>query len=296
LDGLLLIDKPLGPTSHDVVARLRKTTGERSMGHTGTLDPGATGLLALVLGRATRLATFFSGGEKTYEAVIRFGFATDTDDASGTPLGAPAASLPAGDQVERALDGFRGTFSQRPSQHSAKKVGGAKAYDLARAGQVVDLAAVAVTVRTLDVLGRSDDTVRLRLRTTAGFYVRALARDLGARLGCGGHLAELRRTASGRFDLADAISLAEAERLGAGVSARVLSPADALSDLPAAQVTDLGRKRAIHGNSLGAEHLVSAGLPPGAGRVRILGPEGALLAVAEPRGGVLQPVVVLGYN
>jgi tRNA pseudouridine55 synthase len=139
--------------------------------------------------------------------------------------------------------------------------------------------------------------VRLRLRTTAGFYVRALARDLGAQLGCGGHLAELRRTASGRFDVADAISLAEAERLGPGVATRVLSPADALSDLPAVRVTDLGLKRAVHGNSLGAEHLGGAWLSlAGAGHVRILSPEGALLAVAEPKGGVLQPIVVLGYN
>jgi tRNA pseudouridine55 synthase len=298
MDGVLLIDKPCGPTSHDVVARLRRTTGERSIGHTGTLDPNATGLLPLVLGRATRLALFFSGSDKTYEATIRWGFATDTDDAAGVVRGVATSARPADDDVDLALEAFRGTFSQIPPQHSAKKVRGAKAYDLARGGQSVDLAPVTVTIHSLEVLQRSDDLVAIRLRASAGFYVRALARDLGHRIGCGAHLAGLRRIASGRFTIADAITLAEAEREGPGIAARLLSPAEALSSLPAVSVTDLGLRRAAHGNSVGPEHLRGAGMPLLAGgqRVRILEPGGALLAVAESRGGALHPIVVLGYN
>jgi len=298
MDGVLLIDKPSGPTSHDVVARLRRTTGERGIGHTGTLDPHATGLLPLVLGRATRLASFFSGSDKTYEATIRWGFATDTDDAAGVPRGVAISARPMHDEVDAALEAFRGTFAQIPPQHSAKKVRGAKAYDLARGGQAVDLAPVIVTIHSLEVLQRSDDLLAIRLRASAGFYVRALARDLGERIGCGAHLAALRRTASGRFTIAEAVTLADAEREGPGIAARLLSPSEALSSLPAVSVTDLGLKRASHGNSVGPEHLQGACIPVLAGgqRVRILDPGGVLLAVAESRGGALHPVVVLGYN
>jgi tRNA pseudouridine55 synthase len=132
MDGILLIDKPAGPTSHDVVARLRRVTGERSIGHTGTLDPRATGLLPLVLGRATRLASLLTGADKTYEATIRLGVATDTDDADGAPFGEPQPVAADDAAIDRALERFRGSFDQRPPSHSAKKVGGRKAYDLAR--------------------------------------------------------------------------------------------------------------------------------------------------------------------
>src|SRR5690349_16252946 len=146
MDGVLLIDKPSGPTSHDIVARLRRTSGERSIGHTGTLDPRATGLLALVFGRATRLASYFTARDKTYEAVIELGVSTDTDDADGRPVGPAASSLPDRAQIEAALETFRGTFDQLPPRHSAKKIGGEKAYDLARRDAPIDLKRVAVTV------------------------------------------------------------------------------------------------------------------------------------------------------
>src|ERR1700680_165043 len=149
MDGVLLIDKPSGPTSHDVVARLRRTTGERGIGHSGTLDPLATGVMALVLGRATRLAPFLSRGDKTYEATIRLGVATDTDDALGRPVGDATTSLPDDAALRSALDAFRGTFDQVPPSHSAKKVAGEKAYDLARRAQAVVLRPVPVTVRLL---------------------------------------------------------------------------------------------------------------------------------------------------
>src|SRR5262245_24831903 len=201
MDGVLLIDKPSGPTSHDVVARIRRTSGEPRVGHTGTLDPLASGLLPLVLGRATRLASFLSASEKTYEATIRLGVATDTNDAEGRPIGPIAATVPDDGAIERALEEFRGTFAQRPPSHSAKKIGGRKAYDMARRRQPVDLKPVEVTVRDLECTGREEDRLSIRVSATSGFYVRALARDLGERLGCGAHLMALRRTASGIFKL-----------------------------------------------------------------------------------------------
>lgn len=296
MTGVLLIDKPTGPTSHDVVARIRRTSGERSVGHTGTLDPRATGLLPLVLGSATRLAALLTGGDKTYEAAIRLGVATDTDDADGKPTGPRAGTLPDRAHVERALEQFRGTFEQTPPAHSAKKVGGRKAYDLARRDRPIELKPVTVTVRALELVEVDGDLVRLRVTATSGFYVRALARDLGAALGCGGHLADLRRTRSGGFDVNDAIPLDEAERLGPGLADRLIAPADALPHLSAVRLTESGLRRALHGNPVGPEHLEGRWLPPPStpGPVRVLGTDGRLVALAHSRGGALHPIVVLG--
>ena len=296
MDGVLLIDKPTGPTSHDVVVRLRRATGEKGIGHTGTLDPRATGLLPLVLGRATRLASLLTGGDKTYEATIRLGTATDTDDADGRPLAEPAATLPSDEALEGALGAFRGTFDQLPPSHSAKKVGGRKAYELARRDEPVSLKPASVTVRALVCAGRADDLVHVRVTASAGFYVRALARDLGARLGCGAHLVALRRTHSGSFDVADALPLEEAERLGPGVLRHVLPPAAALPDLPSVKANEAGLRRALHGNPLGPEHLEGRWVPPATSPVpvRVLAIDGRLVALARSRGGALHPVVVLG--
>jgi tRNA pseudouridine55 synthase len=298
MDGVLLVDKPSGPTSHDVVMRIRRATGERGVGHTGTLDPRATGLLPLVLGRATRLASFLAGRDKTYDVAIRLGLATTTDDADGEPIGEPTTTLPRPDEVEAALDAFRGTFEQLPPNHSAKKVGGKKAYELARREQPVELKPVEVTVRSLDEVSVADGLVRLVVTATSGFYVRALARDLGRALGCGGHLEDLRRTGSGAFDVADAIALDEAERLGAGLAARLIAPAEALPDLTAITLNEGGLKRALHGNTLAPEHLSGRWVPAAsaAGPVRVLAPDGQLVALAWSRGGALHPVVVLGYH
>jgi tRNA pseudouridine55 synthase len=296
MDGILLIDKPSGPTSHDVVARLRGTSREKSIGHTGTLDPRATGLLPLVCGRATRLASLLSGEDKGYDATIRLGWATDTDDVEGQPIGSPSSRLPSDDELQAATLAFQGTFAQTPPTHSAKRLGGHKAYELARQAAPVALRAVPVTVRAFDVTGRDGAEVRIRVTATAGFYVRALARDLGEKLGCGAHLLALRRTRSGAFDVADAVPLAEAERMGRDVAARVIAPAEALPNLPAVQVTALGLKRAVHGNALGPEHLEGRWVPPhgAGGPVRVLGPDGRLIALAHSRGGALHPAVVLG--
>ena len=177
MDGVLLVDKPSGPTSHDVVARLRSVTGEPSVGHTGTLDPLASGLLPLVFGRATRLSAHLTGGDKTYAAVIRLGFATGTDDAQGERLGAPAATgpMPTRAAIDAALADFRGTFAQMPPRHSAKKVGGKKSYDMARQDQPLALEPVSVTVRSLELTGFDGDQLRVTLSASAGFYVRAIS-------------------------------------------------------------------------------------------------------------------------
>lgn len=313
MTGILLIDKPAGPTSHDVVARLRQTSRERRIGHTGTLDPIATGLLPLVFGRATRLAAFLTSSEKSYEAVIHLGVETETDDALGARRGPEVATLPDAAAIAEALDGFRGTFHQIPPRHSAKRVGGARAYELARRDLPVELKPVPVTVVDLTMVERTGPRVVLHVTASAGFYVRALARDLGARLGCGGYLAALRRTRVGRFDVADALPLAEAERLGPAIADRVIPPAEALADLPAVELTAAGLRRAEHGNWLAPEHIARAWPatsepsgrapgggpdPPAAGQrsrpIRVLAQDGRLIALAERRGAVLHPVVVLG--
>jgi len=295
MDGVLLIDKPSGPTSHDVVARIRNIAKERSVGHTGTLDPMATGLLPLVMGKATRLAPYFSGSEKTYIAEIRLGFETSTDDAQGTPLGEPSASIPAAAAVAAAITQFAGSYEQVPPQVSAKRVDGKKSYDLVRKDKGVELRPVAVQVSSLLVHQCTGALVHLEVTASAGFYVRALARDLGRALGCGGHLAALRRTRSGTFDIAYAIKLEDAERLGPGVETHLISPAAALAHFPFVTANMAGFKRATHGNSLAPHHLAGQVVPTTVAdqKVRILGEDGSLIALANSRGGELHPVVVL---
>ena len=297
MDGVLLIDKPSGPTSHDVVARIRCVSGERSVGHTGTLDPRATGLLALVLGKATRLASVLSGNDKTYDASIRLGSTTDTDDADGI-VTSTSGSRPDDQAIDAALGQFLGAFDQLPPNHSAKKIGGHKAYDLARRAEPVALKTAPVTVRALHRTGRDGDLISLVVSASAGFYVRALARDLGQMLGCGAHLDSLRRTRVGRFDVAQSLPLDAAERLGPALAAHILSPADALGDFPSVTVNADGLRRVLHGNPLNPDHLQGRSLPvagslPGM-RVRVLADDGHLVALAASRGGALHPTVVLG--
>src|SRR5919197_1069242 len=208
MDGLLLVDKPAGPTSHDVVERMRIALGERRIGHTGTLDPAATGLLPLVLGRATRLARFLSSCDKGYEAAVRLGLNTSSGDADGDPIGPSYdGALPSREAIEQALDAFRGTLAQQPPAFSAKRIGGRRCYDLAGRGRLhpgegpvaVQPAPVTVIVHRIDLASYDGDTVTLTLDCSAGFYVRSLASDLGRQLGTGAHLTRLRRTRSGSF-------------------------------------------------------------------------------------------------
>jgi tRNA pseudouridine55 synthase len=295
MNGILLIDKSVGPTSHDVVARIRNTARERSVGHTGTLDPRATGLLPLVMGKATRLAPYLSSSEKTYDARLELGVETSTEDAAGDVISRFDGPLPGHDAIAAALDAFRGMFDQVPSTISAKRIDGHKAYDLARADKVVELKPVSVTVSEL-LLRRVDAAVvELTVTATAGFYVRALARDLGRALGCGAHLTALRRTRSGAFTLAAALPLDEAERLGPDVAAHLINPADALPHFPAVTVNALGYRRMTHGNPISPDQLIGLVVPvTGAGeKVRVLGEDGTLLGLADSRGGALHPAVVL---
>jgi tRNA pseudouridine55 synthase len=246
LSGLLVLDKPVGPTSHDVVACARRVLGEPRVGHTGTLDPNASGVLPLVVGRATRLARFLSAVDKTYEAEIRLGVATDTYDSAGEPLGERySGPLPGRETIERALDAFRGTYLQRPPAFSAKRIGGQRSHRMARASKHaaardaaqargtsadperggpagVSLRAddeqirddgrgelpMPVTVSaSVAVLALEDDLLSVRVACSAGFYIRSLAHDLGACLGTGAHLAALRRTRHGDFTVSDAVPL-----------------------------------------------------------------------------------------
>jgi tRNA pseudouridine55 synthase len=306
VNGVLVIDKPEGPTSHDVVALARRALGESRIGHTGTLDPLATGVLPLVIGRATRLASMLSGAAKTYEAGIRFGCATDTYDARGRILGDPDGRVAAGvsilppvsvsrEAVLAALEAFRGTFEQTPPPYSAKKIGGVPAYKLARRSREVAPAPVQVQVDELSLLGYDAGMAMVRVTASAGFYVRSLAHDLGAALGGGAHLASLRRTRAGTFGLDEAVTLDTLVRGGSGVADRIIPLDRLLPDVPAARIGMAAAKRVAHGAAVGPADIEGPAMSAAPGtRVRLVGPGDTLLALAEPRpGGLLQPVVVL---
>jgi tRNA pseudouridine55 synthase len=307
IDGVLVIDKPTGPTSHDVVSRARRALREKRIGHTGTLDPLATGVLALVIGKATRLAPFLSANDKEYEATVRLGTATDTYDALGRPASSgstPVAQIDA-THIEAALARFLGTFEQVPPPFSAKKIAGVPAYKLARKQKDVELAAVPVTVHAIELLELARGAARLRMTTSAGFYVRSLAHDLGAALGCGGHLEALRRTRAGRFGLDRAVPLEALEQNPEAATAQIISLSDVLPELPSIQLTDAGAERAAHGNFVTPQDFADTGpvpvfaaaaASPGTGpvRVRVMNGEGRLLAIATAGpDGVLRPSVVL---
>jgi tRNA pseudouridine55 synthase len=291
-EGALVVDKPGGLTSHDVVTAVRRALDEPRVGHTGTLDPLATGVLVLLMGRATRLAQFVAAADKTYAARIRFGWSTDTDDETGRPL-SPALPVDLTRKtVEQALAQFRGSFIQRPPAYSAKHVAGRRAYTLARRATPEDLPAVNVRVDRLEITTCTADLLELEIVCSAGFYVRALARDLGAALGTGAHLASLRRLASGRFRLEDALAL-ETVIVDPDRARRAIVPAAVVTEhLPAIVLDEDGVRRVRHG----AEVLWTPpadGEPPD--RVRLVAPDGSLIAIAEPtaRPGVLHPVIVL---
>jgi tRNA pseudouridine55 synthase len=286
MDGVLIIDKPAGWTSHDVVGRVRRVLRERRVGHTGTLDPFATGVLVVLVGRATRLAQFLSGAEKEYEARVRFGYATETGDLTGarrelTPTVDPAGDATedatekatnarrlcarwSGEEIETALAGLRGEIEQVPPMYSAKKVQGKKLYELARRGVEIERAAVNVKIQELEVsqvdgggallLENEDGTCDLNLRVvcSAGTYIRVLAEDLGARLGAGAHLAALRRTRAGEFRIGQSVTLETlAEKVEAGALGELLiTPDAALPRMPFVHLTGEEARRTRHGAAL----------------------------------------------
>lgn len=274
--------KPAGPTSHDVVDRARRAFGTRRIGHLGTLDPFAEGVLVLVLGRATRLARFAAAWPKTYEGVIRLGRTTTTDDVTGRTVAESEAwrNVSAGD-VERALGRFRGGYEQRPPVYSALKVDGERAYRRARRGESVALDARPVDVRELALLGFEPPDVRFRAEVGGGTYLRSLARDVGEALGCGAHLVALRRTAVGPFDIAQAVA---PDALG---PSDVQDAAVLVRDLPRRELAAGEREAVIHGRPLAPENAQRAT------RNVALFSDGRLIAVAELDGDVLRPRVVV---
>lgn len=292
--GILLVDKPPGMTSHDVVARIRRLAGTRKVGHAGTLDPMATGLLVIGVDNATRLLHHLVGLDKEYLATVRLGWGTTTDDAEGEALPAASADAVAAiapDAIAERMAALTGVIEQVPSAVSAVKVDGKRAYQRVRDGEQVELKARTVTVSAFELLEtRHGDgwlDLDVRVACSSGTYVRALARDLGAALGVGGHLTALRRTRIGRFDVAEA-----GELEGFDVAASRLSPADAARRaLPVVAIDADAARDLRHGKRIDAPAVSDA--HPAAGPMAAVGPGGVLVAIVERRGPQLK--VVTGF-
>lgn len=280
-DGVLLVDKPAGMTSHDVVAIVRRASGIRRIGHAGTLDPFATGLLVLLAGNGTRLLPYIDAEPKVYDATIIFGRETDTDDRTGAVTG--EVPLPATGAIDDAVARLTGTFEQLPPAYSAKKVDGRRAYDAARRGDTIELRPVTVTVHSWVVTDRTPERLRARITCAGGTYIRALARDLGRLTGSAAHLAELRRVASGPFRVDDAQPM---ERLQEH-DVRWLPLTAAIPSLPVQQLDAVAAARVAHGNPVASAVDAS--------RVALIDESGELLGVAESRDGMLQPRLVLRH-
>jgi tRNA pseudouridine55 synthase len=278
------VDKPAGRTSHDVVQHVRRALGTRAAGHTGTLDPFATGLLVVLVGRATRLARFVEAQPKTYLATARLGIRTTTDDLTGQVIGTESAGLLPDTEVRQALLGFAGTHAQRPPPFSAKRVAGERSYRRARRGEPVELAEIAVTVHDIAVLAYRPPELDFRVTVSAGTYIRALARDLGERLAVGAHLTRLRREAIGSLRVEDAVRLEDVS------PAAVLPARRVLADLPAIDLDETARRDVSHGRA-----VVDSGAAGelGSGAVVALLGEGELVAVARAGDGWFHPTVVL---
>jgi tRNA pseudouridine55 synthase len=279
MNGILIVDKPAGPTSFDVVRRVRSLLKVEKAGHTGTLDPMATGVLPICVGAATKIAGLISEGRKSYDALIRLGIETDTQDAAGKVIAeGPVPQLTA-QLLEAVLAKFRGSYLQVPPMFSAVKVGGKRLHELAREGEEVHREARPVEVYELAVRDFSAAEISISLTCSKGFFVRALAHDIGKELHCGAHLKALRRTRSGPFALEQAVGLAQLAAIATSeggaevISKRLISANQALAQLPAICVSQADAQRVVHGVPIEA--------PPGTGTVRVVGPDGALLAIAE---------------
>ncbi|MGV0951111.1 MAG: tRNA pseudouridine(55) synthase TruB [Azonexus sp.] len=274
VDGVLLLDKPLGLTSNNALQKVRRLFSAAKGGHTGTLDPLATGLLPLCFGEATKFSADLLDADKTYEAVIRLGVTTDSGDAEGAVIATAAVDVSESD-VSRVLPQFTGDLQQIPPMHSALKRNGRPLYELARQGIEVEREPRAVTIHAIDCLSFSGDLLTLRVSCSKGTYIRVLAADIGQALGCGAHLAALRRTAVGALDLARAVTLAELEALDEAGRAGRLQPVDTLlQSLPVLSIEGEAAERFRHGNPVD--------LQPGlAGKIRVYA-NGRLIGVGEP--------------
>jgi tRNA pseudouridine55 synthase len=302
VDGVLVVDKPQGLTSHDVVAVARRLLHESRIGHTGTLDPLATGVLPLACGRATRLVRFLTASEKEYIAGIRFGLVTDSYDVTGMEI-SRTGDVPSPDVVERALASLRGEYLQTPPAYSAKKVEGERAYARARRSEPVALTPVPVRVMRAELLDFEGSSARVAITCSAGFYVRSFAHTLGERVHTGACLESLQRTRSGEFTIMSAVSMEELHQGAPAVAGRVVPLERLLPAFPSARVTDEGRLRVSHGQEVNPAHLDGATtFGPGVSEwVRLLDGDGRLLALATPGHGEgthaatrsLHPAVVL---
>jgi tRNA pseudouridine55 synthase len=304
MDGVLILDKPGGMTSHDAVNRLRKIAGERSIGHLGTLDPMATGVLPMLLGRMTRLAQFYLHSEKEYEGEIRLGFATDTYDATGERVGSEVEVRCSEAEIREAAAAFVGTIEQTPPPFSAKKIAGVAAYKLARKKQPVELKPVKVEIKKLEINSVRDGQLAFRAEVASGTYLRSLAHDLGQRLGVGGHLASLRRTRVAEFKIENACSLEVLAEKAPGSRPDVMSdneyyvnseisqclrhPRTILPALPSVTAPPEALPRLLHGNAVNLPEFSSAKL------VKVFRNQTELIAIVQRVAGTLfQPKVVL---
>lgn len=297
MNGLLVLDKPAGMTSHDVVEIVRRATGERSIGHLGTLDPMATGVLPLLLGKYTRLAQFFGSAEKGYEGTIRFGFATDSFDAEGTAASEARPLTLSLNELHTLAAHFHGEMDQVPPAFSAKKIGGVPAHKLARAGKPVEMKPARIMIHRFELLSlegpsATEMEARFEMQVSAGGYVRSVAHEMGQLAGCGAHLSSLRRTQAGAFTLAQAIKLDDLKALvgqPGEIEQRLPHPRTLLPEMPSVTVDEQIAGRMRNGMQVNLPEYSSAAL------VKVFTSPTDLLAIAKRIAGTLmQPIVVLG--
>lgn len=291
MNGLLVLDKPSGLTSHDVVSIVRRATGEKSIGHLGTLDPMATGVLPLLLGKYTRLAQFFGHAEKYYEGSIRFGFATDTFDAEGIPVSDPKLLTHSLEELRELSLRFRGEIDQVPPVYSAKKINGVAAYKLARVGVEVAVKPARITIHDFKLLDLQDEVAAFEMHVSAGGYVRSVAQELGQLAGCGAHLASLRRTRAGIFTLNDAVTVDQLKQASgpAEIECLLPHPRTLLPEMPSVTVDERMAGRLRNGMQVNLPEFSTASL------VKVFTSPTDLLAIARRVAGTLmQPIVVMG--
>ncbi len=280
MNGIVIVDKPEGWTSQDVTAKLRGVFQTRRIGHGGTLDPMATGVLPVFVGRATRGVEFFEHAEKTYETLLRLGLTTDTEDITGTVLTEQDAFV-TGQQLEQVLENFRGEIMQVPPMYSALKINGQKLCDLARKGKEVERRPRPVTIHELTLLSMEADSIRLRVRCSKGTYIRTLCKDIGQALGCGGCMAELRRIRAGAYTVEEAVPLAELVR--AADPEKYLRGVDTMFALhPAVTLTEKQTLRCKNGNSFSVNMTD--------GTYRAYSPAGEFLMLAKVENGIMSTI------
>jgi tRNA pseudouridine55 synthase len=292
MNGLLILDKPAGLTSHDVVAIVRRATGERSIGHLGTLDPMATGVLPLLLGKYTRLAQFFGHAEKSYTGTIRFGIATDSYDADGETTSEPRPLTQSLGDLRVLAEHFQGEMLQVPPIFSAKKINGVPAHKLARAGKDVPVKPATIFIHRFVLTALDGDAASFEMTVSAGGYVRSVAHELGQMAGCGAHLASLRRTRAGAFSLEQAITVDQLKSLAgdtAAIEALLPHPRTMLAEMPAVTVDDQAAGRLRNGMQINLPEFSNAPL------IKVFTDPRELLGIARRIAGTLtQPIVILG--